>query len=391
MNMRQITIDQIPSLVECNGINFIGIAVTPWHAHGIDCAIKYIRSQGRAVKGLVFIKPALKEGKIHYILNEQNFVNDCCEFYQLAAVFNTNPWHLLNQQFNRFQATARYNDQDYVDKHLVFIASPWHLDLNLFICLHSHLYNSHSFRLMKVEEGLSTYFPAIDTFKHIWIVNAKNKKKLRLLASFLFQSFDKILQQRFEHHTDWINLNLLKVASGNFHENVIATSLYKDTISEFENKKEIGNGLPDLNGAVILCTMAYLKSEIKDNSDVNTLEKIVEELHRQRVKIFLKPHPREIDYRIRYASLKCEFIDIPCSVESILVSNSGIKAIISFSSTALITAKLLFKIKAISILKLLDINMYGVYIQDEMRSFIDCFSSLVDMPKSLSELKSLTI
>ena len=86
MNMRQITIDQIPSLVECNGINFIGTAVTPWHAHGIDCAIKYIRSQGRTVKGLVFIKPALKEGKIYYILDEQNFVNDCCEFYQLAAI-----------------------------------------------------------------------------------------------------------------------------------------------------------------------------------------------------------------------------------------------------------------------------------------------------------------
>ena len=87
----------------------------------------------------------------------------------------------------------------------------------------------------------------------------------------------------------------------------------------------------------------------------------------------------------------CEFIDIPCSVESILVSNSNIKAIISFSSTVLITAKLLFKIKAISILNLLDINMYGAYIQDEMHSFIDCFSSLVDMPKSLSELRSLTI
>ena len=361
MNMRQITIDQIPSLVECNGINFIGTAVTPWHAHGIDCAIKYIRSQGRTVKGLVFIKPALKEGKIYYILDEQNFVNDCCEFYQLAAIFNTQPLYLLNKQFNRFQATARYNNQDYVDKHLVFIASPWHLDLDLFICLHSHLHKSHSFRLMKVEEGLSTYFPAVNTFKHIWTVNAKNKKRLSLLASFLFQSFDKILQQRFEHHTNWINLNLLKITSGNFHENVI------------------------------LCTMAYLKSEIKGNSDVNTLEKIVEELHKQGVKIFLKPHPREIDYRIRYASLGCEFIDIPCSVESILVSNSNIKAIISFSSTVLITAKLLFKIKAISILNLLDINMYGAYIQDEMHSFIDCFSSLVDMPKSLSELRSLTI
>ena len=170
-----------------------------------------------------------------------------------------------------------------------------------------------------------------------------------------------------------------------------SSDLYRDTVSEFESKKKIGNGLPNLNGAVILCTMAYLKSEIKGNSDVNTLEKIVEELHKQGVKIFLKPHPREIDYRIRYASLGCEFIDIPCSVESILVSNSNIKAIISFSSTVLITAKLLFKIKAISILNLLDINMYGAYIQDEMHSFIDCFSSLVDMPKSLSELRSLTI
>ena len=49
---------------------------------------------------------------------------------------------------------------------------------------------------------------------------------------------------------------------------------------------------PNLNGAVILCTMAYLKSEIKGNSDVNTLEKIVEELHKQGVKIFFKAAPK---------------------------------------------------------------------------------------------------
>ena len=172
MNMRQITIDQIPSLVECNGINFIGTAVTPWHAHGIDCAIKYIRSQGRTVKGLVFIKPALKEGKIYYILDEQNFVNDCCEFYQLAAIFNTQPLYLLNKQFNRFQATARYNNQDYVDKHLVFIASPWHLvrgktgrvygDLNTLLVMMKGIPLAYNKDMQEDKEAI---FDAVDTLE----------------------------------------------------------------------------------------------------------------------------------------------------------------------------------------------------------------------------------
>lgn len=385
--MRQITIEQIPRLIEEGYINFIGEAVTPWHTHGIDCAIKHLQANGEIVKGLILIKPALKEGKIHYILDEQNFVNDCCEYVQSAAIFNTNLRFLLKQQVSRALATSAYNHQDFSSKQLVYIASPWHLDLNLFIALNKHLHRTHAFRLMMVEEGLSTYYPAVNTFKHIWEVNAMRKRGVRLMSSFLLQSADKILQQRFERNTEWINLNLLKGTLDNLQENVAATSLYKEVISEFEQNEGIGDALPDLNGAVLLATMAYLTSEIKENNDVKTLKVIVDELHKQGKKVFLKPHPREVDYTKRYASLECEFIDTPCSVESVLVSNPNIKAIISFSSTALITSKLLFKIKAISILHLLDMNMYGAYIQDEMRSFIACFSSLVDMPKNLSELK----
>lgn len=385
--MHQITIEQIPRLIDEGNINFIGEAVTPWHAHGIDCAIKYLKAKSVIVKGLILIKPALKEGKIHYILDEHNFVNDCCDYAQSAAIFNTNLWFLLKQQVSCALATSKYNHQDFNNKQFVYIASPWHLDLNLFIALHKHLHRTHIFRLMMVEEGLSTYFPAVNTFRHIWEVNAMRKRGVRLISSFLLQSSDKILQQRFEHNTEWINLNLLKGALDDLQENVAATSLYKEVISEFERNKEIGNDLPNLNGAVLLCTMAYLTSEIKEYNDVKTLKAIVDELQRQGKKVFLKPHPREVDYKKRYASLGCEFIDTPCSVESVLVSNPNIKAIISFSSTALITSKLLFKIKAISILNLLDMDMYGAYIQDEMRSFIECFSSLVDMPNNLSELK----
>ena len=56
-----------------------------------------------------------------------------------------------------------------------------------------------------------------------------------------------------------------------------------------------------------------------------------------------------------------------------MVKFPHIKAIVSFLSTLLVSAKMLFGINAISILNIIEQEKYGDYIKDEMKSFVACF------------------
>ena len=382
-----LTDEQLVDVVRREQVNFIGSAVTPWHAHGIDCAIHYLQDKGVRVNGIVLVKPAVKQGKVCHILTEENFVSDCCKLYKIPAVYDTNLLHVANTLVSGYEAAGWYNNQA-GKKHdrTVYIASPWHLDYNTFVLLYKSLGSSYGFRLMLVEEGLSSYFPAIDTKKHIWNSLSVNKRGVALILSFLLSEINVFVRKRFKSHTMWINLNLLTGLPNKLKANPIAVKYYRQVLTEHAKSNRDKFQHLDLSNGIIICTMAYLHTEIQDESDVKTLELVVNELKRRGYMVYLKPHPRDEDYKSRYISLGCDFIDFSCTVETLFVLYPGIRGIVSFSSTSLVTAKLLFDIKSVSVLNLVEKEKYGSYIREEMDSFAYCFSGIVAVPQSIKEL-----
>lgn len=388
--MEYISLASVAEWVKNNPINFIGSAVTPWHAHGIDCAIRYLQDQGIDVKGLILIKPAIKQQEICHLLSEKNFTTNCCQVFKIAAVFDTRPLSVLKSMYHLYKSLSWYNRQyDEHRKRIIFIASPWHLDVDVFIQLHKTLNKSYGYRLILVEEGLSSYFPKIDTKRHLWNTLKTNKHGFYLLRAFIIAATRLTLRKRFEKKTSWTNLNLLVKHNNVLEANPLAIQYYSKILPTYvlENREQLPT--ENLNGCVIICTMAYLHTEIQDSEDVRILSLIVQKIKDEGFSVYLKPHPRDTEHHIRYASVGCKILSCNCSVEAIFVKYPQIKSVVSFSSTALVTATLLFGIQGVSILNLLDKTKFGTYIQEEMESFISCFSDIVKIPNSLDEFSQI--
>lgn len=380
---------QLVRLVQDKQINFIGSAITPWHAHGVDCAIRYLQSKRMVINGLILIKPAIKQGQICHLLSEKNFTTDNCKFFKISPIYDTRPLNIIKSLIRTFRSVGWFNKQYKNNKEkIIYLAAPWHLDKDNFIHLYQSLDDSYGFRLMMVEEGLSSYFPQINTQAYFWNTLKVNKRGFSLIQSFLLTVLGMTLQRRFENHTKWINLNLLVKENGKLLPNTVSLKYYHQVLTSYTlaNKSVLPN--ENLNGSIVICTMAYLHSEIKDNEDVNVLTRVVKAIKQKGLTVYLKPHPRDNGYRNRYATLGCMFIDSHCSIEALYVNSPKIRAVVSFSSTSLVTAQLLFGIKGFSILNLLDKRKFGMYIQEEMDSFLCCFSDVIAMPKSVDELSS---
>lgn len=375
----------ISSLIKDKQINFIGKALTPLHAHGIDCAIKYLQDKGVKVKGVIIIYLAVKQGKETYLLTENNFTNTCCTYYKQSTFYDWNLKGVLNNIHDNWYSVNAYK-KEIENYSTIYIASAWHPDISLFMYLRKKLNTVYNFKLMVVEEGLSTYFPKVNSKKNIWKSVKSNKKGVAQFVSSAYKFLLVLLRNRFEKNTQVINLNLLIENKKQLLSNTVACKYYHEIISEYTNKYLEDIAIPDLNDGILIGTMAYLHSEIQGNSDVKTLEKIVNNLVNAGYRVFIKPHPRDVGYRERYASLRCDFVDVPYSMETLMVKYPKMRAIISFSSTSLVTAQLLFNIKAISILNIIEVDKYGKYIQDEMFSFKKCFSSIVNIPQDISEM-----
>jgi hypothetical protein len=109
------------------------------------------------------------------------------------------------------------------------------------------------------------------------------------------------------------------------------------------------------------------------------------------VNTVIKPHPRE-KFISRYQGHVDSVIDdLQYSLEMIFASLGREKPllVVGNASTALVTAKVLFDIDAVSLINLIDRRKYAEVPNFEMERFEKMFGDYVFMPESIGELVSL--
>jgi hypothetical protein len=100
-----------------------------------------------------------------------------------------------------------------------------------------------------------------------------------------------------------------------------------------------------------------------------------------------KPHPRDKNLG-RYSSLDC-FVDTnnTISQEAILSSLSTKPiAVLSFTSTALVTTKLFCDVDTYSLIRLFDSEDVQLTLQNEFNNFAKTFDEVVKIPNTIDEL-----
>lgn len=378
--IQTIGLKEIACLIRTEELNFIATAITPWHAHGVDCCILKLIDDGVDVSGIVLIQMHAVSG---YIINESHFSNTQCSVYFVEKPVFEGVFVEIKTMMQKFNTSFKFKQNSQTNSQ-IYLASSWHINLDLFAKLNKHVSNC-TFSFIVFEEGLSTYYPSSESANTIWKDSGVNKALFKHIFSFIFRVFNKYLQSFVEKKIPFMNMNIFTQRGKGLMINDVSNKYYsrmfKGVFSDNDQKYS-----QVFDNSIIICTMAIPRDEINIDLYISLLKQVIDCLANKGVRIVLKPHPRELDYKKMYSGLDCILFDEKdLSLESIMTIYN-IKSVIGFSSTSLITSSLLFNIKSISLLSLIESNNYGPRIRREMKEFKDIFSEFVFMPNSLNEL-----
>lgn len=142
----------------------------------------------------------------------------------------------------------------------------------------------------------------------------------------------------------------------------------------------------DIEQSVILCTTAWYRDKIKEDEDLRVLKRICGFIREKGFHIFLKLHPRDTYFASKIEDLGCDLLDTKGLVLESVFTWSKPKAVISFSSTALITAKLIWNIPVYCLSKMLDREMIDEFYLEEIDGFYNAFEDNVKFIYDANEI-----
>ena len=351
--------------------NFLGSVFTPWHAVGIDATIRWLQSRGVAVKGLCLIHPDISYG---LACGESAFVNGvseyvacekppraCGVFRYIARLCRL----LIARRLGADDSDTIYIASTYVNTRLAVIASS---------LLHRRV------RLITIDEGVGIYLGTFDTpagRRH------HSSSPLSMAGAMLSRLGSALRDKLFG-----VANNRLFIRRGNvlrLNERIVP--FYKGVIEERAAKiAGAFAGRLSLAGTVLICTTAWERSAIAADEDYQVLLRVCAYLHDRGCQIVLKPHPRDKFFAAHADDLHARTLEHSYPIEALCALSQPL-AVVGFSSTSLVTARLFWHIPAFCLADMLDMSLIGDVYQRETASFKRVFGSFVAFPKTPADIR----
>lgn len=352
--MNTILIEELVNSLSKEEFNIVGFIVTPWHLLGMRSFIEYLKSIGEYRNHIIIIGPHVTTG---YVFDINNLPDDC-------YIIEDNKKLKLDISFLKkmqlFWSSQNSNLQD-----PVYIVNSWNYRLETTIYLRNFL--NRKFRLAVIDEGVATY---MNTSNRLYL-SMHNKDIKGLVRLFGSAVMHRMLRNN-------INANLLINKEGCLQPNDLIVPFYKKVLGVEEY-------VTTSSKTILIATMAFAEDQIYNNELVVKIKQLADFLHDHGYDCKIKPHPREKNVEKKYSPVSCEIVGGDISMEEYLVKEKP-TALISFSSTCLITADIFYGVKAISMTNLLDINNFSQIYQNELTTFKNTFEGNVYYPKSHEEL-----
>lgn len=331
-------------LIKNKEIKFIALAVSPWHAIGINAFIydHFLNSYNK-INGIVIIASHPKDG---YIIDKNNFLNNIAKinYFQIQENLTQNIYDLPSILQGLINIKNNRNGKE------IYLISP--LDPKIpFIKYFKNrdVSNKYCPIFVVIDEGFGTYVS-----KEIWKMIARHEKnyhhfgEIKLIIFSLVRNFlEKIslkyipLEQRF-----------LSKSTVKFEIDETVLNSYKKVLKLM--KREIP--LKNKKNNVLLITQPFSEyNQIPITDEFKVIESLIKLLSAKNFNIILKTHPREKEDKYLKLLKKYPYITIiqdNFPVEEIFSSLNPI-CVIGYTSTALITAKLFHDIPSISLANIL--------------------------------------
>ncbi len=376
--VKDITFKQLVDLlIADSSYNFVATAITPWHALSCSSSINSINNV-TLLKGIVLFYP--REFGEYYV-DESHFdilKEVSVEYYKI----NQGEEKLI--KFGTIIQQIMFSMSSHNNRlRCLYVFSPWYPN----IYMASGLYhNVPDIKITHVtyDEGISTYMYPKNKFQ--WSRNNSVLQNLRKCFSFFITMRFCMLQIKHNHKIIDTKLYYKKGKS------LVVNTNIRKAYRAILNKNNVDLQIDIKPNSVIICTNAWDRDQFCGKPiDISIIEVISKKLINIGYNVYVKPHPRDLDYRNQYKNVDCSFLEYRSLSMEQAIANMPIKpvAIIGFSTTVLLTCRLFWNIKPISLIGLLNFESLPDFYKNEVTSFINIFGESVVDIKQLEDLNIL--
>lgn len=362
-------------------INFIAYLRTSWHANGVKTALLKL-SQTEKLKGIILLssddyksdKPLVRKEDFASLGENIRFVVD----YKEEFIYPKSKKELLKIK----TAPVKYFAKHSKGSRKIYILNPMIFEALLVPRLKAALPQANIINVV-TDEGLGVYMRSDFNWAIERYQNTKSIK--RFFQTFIMALKKRYYKARAKKANEYINCEILKKDKKSYVENREIVEFCKKALND---DKVNPDEYRIYEKAVIISAQLYFENnQIKNDSDLSLYKYIVSRMKDKNITVIFKPHPRDKDIT-RYDCLGCYVEkDNTVSQESIIASLK-VKplAVLSFTSTSLVTTKLFYSVDAFSLINLVSRADLQPSLQNEFKNFEKTFSDVISIPHTIEEL-----
>ncbi len=369
---------EIAKSAKKENIDFIAIVKTPWHTFGLYSALKSIvQKESKKLFGYILIENASENGKN---LEIERYISKI-DFVDFKIIYsNGEKWEPSRKEHikqflevkNEFFAIKKRNSKT------IYCISPFQPAYWLATEI-SKCFNNPKLTYYIIDEGLGIYIRNRRTWANEFYYSCHSI--LKTAKYLLILHIDSIINKRLKKNNLLIDFSLLQ----NKKPNEKIAKDYTNAFLKFNDSNE--NYDRYSNSVIIIGQLYHENNQIKNDADLKVFAKIIDFYNKDNINVIIKPHPRDKNIS-RYKPLNCQIEQN--SVVPIELILSGLKtpprAIVGFTSTSLVSAKIFGKTDAISLNKIINNGDIKPSLKREFKAFNKTFDEIISIPNSVNEI-----
>ena len=363
-------------------INFYADAITPLHILGIEAAMYHLLQQGVDLKGYIAIMAHPVTG---FAVSEADFhILDGLDVKALPVV-NHYGKRSLSQKLKDRAASYRFfgrcgpADEK---KPLFYYITPYKPSFEMVMRI-AEMKAEYQLKVIVTDEGLASYLRNPYTITKSIIPEWGIVRTIKNLWDICIEA--RWFWKRMQKAGMTSEFMLLHGKKGRWKRNEACIEAYRKILSKNRTQEDFSY----YGDAVLINpSLLYEAKILKERVDIGIYQEIGRLLKQKGITMIVKPHPREKQLHW-YDELDCIVEKKGGMAQENIFAGLTVlpRCLIGDSSTTLVTAGILFDIKAISINRL--INKKCLNDAHYFDNFNRTFSNLVMMPETMEELKSM--
>ena len=385
-----------------------GPVISCWHAIGVDALVYDILQKKKGEpSGIIIVAPHSSESG--FLITEADFA--CRNFATVKFCFIDlelnvqrpmvyKGFQLLKKTINTTLAVRNATRQDSKERKKIYLASVLHPNVFLLqLFRNMHLARKYCPVFALIDEGAGTYMP-----RGVWRLNQKfavqrryprYPKVMQLLKTEVIGGVARIaisfLTIMATRYVNVENRFLFTLEENKLIVNKAIANCYRLVIGK---SKKVSKKAKSAKPIAIILTQPFSEEgQIPLGQETSLVKAVIHILIETGFDVIVKPHPRETIGK--YTAVLAKFEDEPVKLiqQKIPLENLfaelPLACVIGYTSTALLTAKVLYNIPAITIIDILSNQGGASLIRAQRDYFKKLAKEVVYNIKALPDLESV--